>query len=148
MITIRDWIATIPDEEKHVAYVGENESQQKQFLLTNAANEILIVSQADDAHADILETVLCEKGGNVTRISIGSTDVPTLCRAILSSRTIILCTNAALPKSAEVGFAIETFSRAGGWILLPSGIKCGYPVPVITLKNGFNDYICDQICKN
>ena len=120
---------------------------QKQYLLANATNEILIVSQTNDADADVLENILTKSGGSVTRATVGTTDLPTLCHAILSARTLILCTNAALPKSPEVGFAIETFSRAGGWILLPNGVKCGYPVPVITLEDGINDRIIDQICK-
>ena len=34
MITIRDWIATIPDTDKHIAYVGEENSVFREFLLT------------------------------------------------------------------------------------------------------------------
>ena len=33
MIKVQDWIASIPDEEKHVAYVGEGKSVEKEFLL-------------------------------------------------------------------------------------------------------------------
>ncbi len=33
MIKVRDWIASIPEEEKHIAYVGEGKSTQKEFLL-------------------------------------------------------------------------------------------------------------------
>lgn len=33
MIKITDWIAAIPPEDKHIAYVGENESVTRQFLL-------------------------------------------------------------------------------------------------------------------
>ena len=36
MITIRDWIATIPEEEKHIAFVGEHQSVIREFLLTGA----------------------------------------------------------------------------------------------------------------
>ena len=34
MITIRDWVATIPDADKHIAYVGEDGSVFREFLLT------------------------------------------------------------------------------------------------------------------
>lgn len=34
MITIRDWIPTIPDEDKHIAYVGEGQSVEKEFFVT------------------------------------------------------------------------------------------------------------------
>ncbi len=34
MITIRDWVATIPDAEKHIAYVGEESSVTRTFLFT------------------------------------------------------------------------------------------------------------------
>lgn len=34
MITIRDWIATVPEEEKHIAYVGEGSAETRDFLLT------------------------------------------------------------------------------------------------------------------
>ncbi len=34
MIKIRDWVASIPPEDKHIAYVGEGEAQQREFLLT------------------------------------------------------------------------------------------------------------------
>ena len=33
MIKIQDWIASIPDEEEHIAYVGEGKSEQREFLL-------------------------------------------------------------------------------------------------------------------
>lgn len=33
MIKVQDWVATIPDEEKHIAYVGEGKSVQKEFVL-------------------------------------------------------------------------------------------------------------------
>lgn len=34
MITIRDWIATIPETEKHIAFVGEHQTVTRGFLLT------------------------------------------------------------------------------------------------------------------
>lgn len=33
MIKVQDWIASIPDSEKHIAYVGEGKSEQREFLL-------------------------------------------------------------------------------------------------------------------
>lgn len=33
MITIRDWVATIPDADKHIAYVGEDQAQIREFIL-------------------------------------------------------------------------------------------------------------------
>lgn len=33
MIKVQDWIASIPDEDKHVAYVGEGSSETREFLL-------------------------------------------------------------------------------------------------------------------
>ncbi len=33
MIKVQDWIATIPDEDKHIAYVGEDKVEQRVFLL-------------------------------------------------------------------------------------------------------------------
>lgn len=37
MITITDWVADIPDEERQIGYVGENATRQVQFLLTDLA---------------------------------------------------------------------------------------------------------------
>ena len=34
MITIKDWIATIPEDDRHLAYVGEHQTVTRQFLLT------------------------------------------------------------------------------------------------------------------
>ena len=34
MIILRDWVATIPDADKHIAYVGENGAEQRQFFLS------------------------------------------------------------------------------------------------------------------
>ena len=34
MITIQDWIAVIPEEEKHIAFVGEHQAVTRTFLLT------------------------------------------------------------------------------------------------------------------
>ena len=34
MITIRNWIPTIPEEDKHIAYVGEGQSVEKEFFVT------------------------------------------------------------------------------------------------------------------
>lgn len=39
MITIRDWIPTIPDAEKHIAYVGEEAAEARTFFLTGAGWE-------------------------------------------------------------------------------------------------------------
>ena len=33
MIKVQDWIASIPDEDKHIAYVDEGMSTQQEFLL-------------------------------------------------------------------------------------------------------------------
>lgn len=33
MIKVQDWVASIPDEEKHIAYVGEGLTEQREFLL-------------------------------------------------------------------------------------------------------------------
>lgn len=33
MIKVQDWVASIPDEDKHIAYVGEDKSETRQFLL-------------------------------------------------------------------------------------------------------------------
>ena len=33
MIKVQDWVATIPDEEKHIAYVGEGLTEVREFLL-------------------------------------------------------------------------------------------------------------------
>ncbi len=34
MIKIKDWVAVIPEEERHLAYVGEHETVTREFLLT------------------------------------------------------------------------------------------------------------------
>ena len=34
MIVIKNWIATIPEEDRHLAYVGEHQTVTRQFLLT------------------------------------------------------------------------------------------------------------------
>jgi hypothetical protein len=120
---------------------------QTQYLLANDTNEILIVSHTSDADAEVLEKVLTERGGSVTRINACTIDHKALCHAILSARTLILCSNAELPNTPEVGFAIETFSRAGGWLLLTKSAKCGCSIPVIALEHGINDFIINQICK-
>ncbi len=39
MIKVQDWVASIPDEEKHIAYVGEGLSEQREFLLCGTAWE-------------------------------------------------------------------------------------------------------------
>lgn len=36
MITIQDWFATIPEEDKHIAFVGEHQSVTREFLLTGS----------------------------------------------------------------------------------------------------------------
>jgi len=36
MITIQDWLATIPEEDKHIAFVGEHQSVTRKFLLTGS----------------------------------------------------------------------------------------------------------------
>ena len=33
MIKVQDWIASIPEEDKHIAYVGEGMTEQREFLL-------------------------------------------------------------------------------------------------------------------
>lgn len=39
MIKVQDWIASIPDGDKHIAYVGEGKSEQREFLLCGAGWE-------------------------------------------------------------------------------------------------------------
>ena len=36
MIILRDWIATIPESEKHIAFVGEHQSVNREFFLTGS----------------------------------------------------------------------------------------------------------------
>lgn len=36
MIIVKDWIAVLPEEDKHIAFVGEHQSVTRQFLLTGA----------------------------------------------------------------------------------------------------------------
>lgn len=120
---------------------------QTNYLLANDTNAILMLSQATDADADALERILSEQGGNVVRLYAKTSDSKALCHAILSARTIILCSRAELPKSPEVGFAIETFCRGGGWLLLTKGAQCDASIPAIALETGINEFIIDQICK-
>lgn len=36
MIIIKDWVAQVPEEERQLAYVGENETVVRELLLTDA----------------------------------------------------------------------------------------------------------------
>ena len=35
MITIRNWVATIPEEDKHIGYLGEDGAEYRKFLITD-----------------------------------------------------------------------------------------------------------------
>ena len=120
---------------------------QTNYLLANDTNAILILSQANDTDAEVLERILSERGGSVSQLHAKTDDSKMLCHAIRSARTIILCSRAELPKDPTVAFAIETFCRGGGWLLLTKGAQCDASIPAISLENGINELILDQICK-
>ena len=44
MITIQDWIAVIPEEDKHIAYVGENATEQRQYFFQEIMRQVTFMA--------------------------------------------------------------------------------------------------------
>lgn len=74
MITIRNWVATIPEEDKHIGYLGEDGAEYRKFLITDwqgyrnwvfyldMAFDLTSVTERDsrqvvDTQEDVTETV-------------------------------------------------------------------------------------------
>ena len=81
MIIIKDWVAQVPEEERQLAYVGENETVVRELLLTDAGYEAytfymdmafdLSTVTAHQTHQeeksdDVTTEVLAESGSTVT----------------------------------------------------------------------------------
>ena len=64
MITIKDWVGLIPDEERHLAYVGEHETVTRQFLLTEPGFEAYTFYM--DMAFDLSTVTTCEQSKQET----------------------------------------------------------------------------------
>ena len=79
--------------------------------------EILLLSREGDLHAEMLASLLCEKGARVSLFVPGEENVGRISRALLGSHALILTPGASLPTTQEIRFAAETMLTAGGRIL-------------------------------
>ena len=81
MIIIKDWVAQVPEEERQLAYVGENETVVRELLLTDAGYEAYIFymdmafdlstvtahqTHQEEKSDDVTTEVLAESGSTVT----------------------------------------------------------------------------------
>ncbi len=118
---------------------------ERECLISYDIPEILLLAESCDRDADLLASILTERGAHVSRLT--SSDPNRLARALLGCETLIICGNATLPKTESVMFAAETLHRANGRIITVKEGKCGLPIPVITLKDGIYPEMLDQISK-
>ena len=117
------------------------------FLLPNDLNEVLLLARAFDDCAQLLSNALTERGAAVRLMDPKEESTPSLNRAILAARTLILCDGVTLPIEERIEFALKTLCSAGGWILATPHAKCDYDIPVVKLDSGFDEELLQQICK-
>ena len=106
--------------------------------------EIVIVSSLRDNNAMALAALLEARGAHVSFFALSKENEPAISRAILTTQTLILCSNMKLPETAQMQFALDTLKRAGGILLSLS--KNSVPEGFISLKNGIDEEILQKIC--
>lgn len=70
-----------------------------------------------------------------------------LARAILDAQTLIVCTDTPIPHTPQVDFALDTFRRAGGRLLLVGKGVRQKKLEGIVLSDGISQKVLNQICK-
>ena len=115
------------------------------LLLPQEKAEITVLANQNDISAQILAKH-CETEGAIVWLCT-TNDTPTLPRAILESQTLIVCTDEQLPHTPQVAFAMDTFRRGGGRILLVGKGRLQKDLGGIMLNNGISAKILSQICK-
>ncbi|MBR3894694.1 MAG: hypothetical protein IKJ35_06050 [Clostridia bacterium] len=117
-------------------------------LLALQDANVILLSEKNDLSAEVLADRCHEMGAKDIPVFPQDEDYEnTLSRALLNAQTMIVCTDTPIPHTPKVVFALETFQRAGGRILLVgNGIRqenlSGFALP-----NGIPSEILDQICK-
>lgn len=76
--------------------------------------EILLLAREGDASAELLASILSEKGARTTLFYDKEESYPAFSRALLASHVLLLCRNVTLPATDGVAFAAETMTAAGG----------------------------------
>lgn len=118
MIIIRDWVATIPDADKHIAYVGENGSEQREFFLSgngwqDYANSQFFLDMAFDLSSvttrDSRQVVTTQK--NVTE-NVSETQVTTATNDRQETFTVEEVT-VDTPSRTDVAYLIKKKEQEG-----------------------------------
>ncbi len=106
--------------------------------------DIVIVSNLLDSNAMALAAFLEERGAHVSLFAEPEKDAVSLSRAILTTQTLILCSDVKLPETKQMAFALDSCRRAGGIFLSLS--KTAAYEGFIPLKNGIDAEILKKIC--
>lgn len=107
-------------------------------------SNIVIVSTLTDDDATALAAFLENRGATVSRFVCTAKDDTALSSAILKAQTLILCSDAKLPQTEQIHFALDTFRCAGGILLSLS--KNSSPEGFVSLKSGIDEAILEKIC--
>ena len=119
---------------------------ENKSLVWSEAPTVTVIAKKQDAAAQILTATIIKKGAEATLLSDQIADAPKLSRAILTSQTLILCGKITLAKTPQMQFAIDTFVRSGGTVLLLGGATWEAGACAIALPNGISESNLDQIC--
>ena len=120
---------------------------KRKSLIWSEKPRVTIISKMQDTAAQMLAARLVEKGAEVARFCDDPERSDPLSRSILSSQTLIVCEKVTLPQTPRIRFALNTFTRAGGNILLAGSAKWDENTSAIAFPQGFSEKILDQICQ-
>lgn len=118
---------------------------EKSDLIACEHPDVVLVAGIADSDAMALAALLEEHGARVTLITDTEGDAVALCRAIMTTQTLILCHGVTLPQTKQLDFALATLQSAGGRML--SLDKKAAPCGFVALKNGIDAEILQKICQ-
>ncbi len=117
-------------------------------LLSLQEAKIILLSHPNDLSAELLADRCRESGAEVLPLSIRAEDLEQrLSRALLEAQTLIVCAKDSIPHTSKTEFALDTFRRAGGRILLVGDGAHQKDLGGFALPEGISPKMLEQICK-
>ncbi len=117
----------------------------RECLMPGSVAEVVVVSAPHDADAAVLAQLLTDAGAQITQLT--PTEPDAVAYRLMTARAVLLCGMITLPCIPKLDFALDTLSRAGGYIIAIGNAKYNSPVPTIHLQNGISEEIIAQIAE-
>lgn len=114
-------------------------------LIPSDRTELVIFAAENDRDADLLTSLLNQRGAHaICQKAIPQNETP-LCRTILGAHALILCGEVTLPDSPFVRFALQTMKAAGGAVIC-LGKQASDPDSIL-LPNGISAENIEILCR-